>query len=343
MSHRPRTIGLAVAAALVAALTGCTAQPAAAPPAAGATAQPAVETRFACPTGGEVAALTAVPFTESSAGDATCAYRTAEDADISASITVTRGSTSKASTLSALRAAAVRRGERTADARPLSFDAFTATSGSSCTAWFPAPDGVLTSVTARRSGAERSAVCDLATAGATLVGTGTPKGSAPTVAVVASSRLAGSSTSTAAWPWRIATRVDARIDRLTASGYLRPSTATSFAGVAAKVPADSAAVVLVSGTAEAGESRLAVLTGATAALSAAAGRAPDARLVVVGPVDDGRTAPEERQALADGLRAAAKIAGARYLDPADLVASDGGGLDAVSDGIAAELRDVGID
>ena len=207
----------------------------------------------------------------------------------------------------------------TTDLPALSFDAFTASTAASCTAWFPAADGVPTSVTARRDGVTGSKECGIAGAVATLVGSGSSKASAPTVAVLAQKRLLGTATADATWPWRIGRDAGVRIDRLTGTGYLEPSSATSLTAAAAKVPTDSAAVVLVSGTAEAGASQLEVLSAATAALSAASGRAPKATLIVVGPVASSTTSYTELQSLRVDLQSAAKIAGAVYIDPSTVI------------------------
>uniref|UniRef100_UPI0035CBEA2A hypothetical protein n=1 Tax=uncultured Amnibacterium sp. TaxID=1631851 RepID=UPI0035CBEA2A len=325
----------AIGVAAVALLSGCTAQGTL--PATGTTAAPAAATRFACPSASEVAALTAVPLTASTTAASGCSYTTASDAPVATSVTVKHPGSG--ATLAALRLAAVSRGDRTADLRSLSFDAFTARTASSCTAWFTAPDGVATSVAARRSGGSGAAACSVAAATASLVGRGDPAGAARTVAVLAPQRLLGAMTAQAGWPWRIAGGSSLRIDRQVGTGYLRPAAATSFASLGAAVPRDSAAVVVVSGTAEAGAPRLEILEGVTTALSAIATRAPRAQVVVVGPVADASTPPADLAALRADLRTAAGIADVRYVDPAAAAAP---GLDALADEIAARLRAAGV-
>jgi hypothetical protein len=335
----------AVALTAVAVLTGCTAQPATAPEPV-ATAAPASQQRFACPTAAEVAALTATPFGSRTTTSRSCTYTTGADVDPAVSVAVQRLDADDHRTAAVLRYAALTGGDATADAAALGFDAFTASTRTSCTAWFPGPGGVLTSVTARRDGTAGGKSCDLATAIATLTGGDSASSStAPTVAVLAQRRLLGTATAGARWPFRIGRDAGARIDRLTGTGYLRPASSTSLAAAARRVPRDSAAVVLVSGTAEAGASRLQVLTAATEALSAAAARAPKAKLVVVGPVANGTIPPAELNALRVDLQSAAEIAGAVYLDPAAEVANASRpavALDAVADAVTAQLREAGV-
>lgn len=330
--------GIAVLVAATAVLlTGCTAQPGAVP-GAGTTARPAVETRFTCPAVTEVAALAAVPFTSATTRGGTCTYSTADDADVKAEVTV-RHPAASGSGLAAVRYAAVRRGARTADAPSLAFDAFTAATKQDCAAWFPASDGATTSVTAREDGRSGSSSCALATAVATLAGTATTT-DAPVVSVLAARRLLGTSTADASWPWRIGRDARVRIARTAATGYLRPSSAGSLASAAKKAPAGSAAIVFVTGTAEAGTPRLEILSDATAAFSAAAARAPKAKLIVVGPVSDGSASPDAVAALRLDLQAAANIAGARFVDPP--VGLDAAGtLDAVADQVSSALRSDG--
>ena len=331
-----RSAAAALAAVAIAVLAGCTAQPGTAP-ASGTTAAPASLQGFVCPTRAEVAGLTAVPFSAPTSSGKSCTYTTAADASTVGTVTLRHPAGASGATLSALRYAATGRGASTADARAIAFDAFTSTTKRDCTVWFPASDGVASSVTARQNGSSGSAACGVATAVATLAGSATPKAVAPTVAVIAPQTLLGAMTTAERWPWRLAQRSTARIDRLTGSGYLDPSSATSFATIAAGVPADSSAVVFVSGTAEAAASSLTVLRGATRALSAAATRAPKAQLIVVGPVSDGTVSYADVERLGVDLRAAAKIAGARYVEPTDPTTLTG-----VADEVAVVPRSTGV-
>ena len=331
-----RSAAAVLAAAAITVLAGCTAQPGTAP-ASGTTAAPASVQGFVCPTRAEVAGLTAIPFNDALPSGKSCTYTTAADASTVATVTLRHPAGASGETLSALRYAAIGRGASTADARAITFDAFTSTTKEDCTVWFPASDGVASSVTARRAGETGSEACGIATAVATLAGSATPKAAAPTVAVIAPRTLLGATTTTERWPWRIAQRTTARIDRLTGTGYLAPSSASSFATIAAGVPSDSSAVVFVTGTAEAGASTLAMLRGATSALSAAATRAPKAQLIVVRPVSDGTESYAEVERLGADLRAAAKIAGARYVDPTDPATTTG-----VADAVAVALRSTGV-
>ncbi|GAA2749545.1 hypothetical protein [Amnibacterium kyonggiense] len=338
-SVRPLTTA-AVLLAVAAVLTGCTARPGAAP-VTGPNAEPAASIRFTCPSAEEVAALTATPFTSEHAGADGCEYTTAADEGTAAARIEVRHPATTAATAATARVAAIERGDTTADLRSLGFDAFTAASERDCTAWFPAVDGVLTAVTAQRPGEKGTAACDLATAVATLAGASTRQGSAPTVAVIAADRLLGGATEAESWPWRIGSSIGARVDLATGTGYLRPSRATSLAGRASRIPADSAAAVFVSGTAEGRASRLEVLRAATAALSAAAARAPRARLVVVGPVAGPSADPDEVEELQVELRSAASIAGAQYIEPpAD--ASATATLRAVAASVGTALESAGV-
>lgn len=337
MTRPIRLTAALVAAAAIAVLSGCTAQPTPAP-AAGTTAAPASVQEFACPTRAEVAGLTAIPFSDSTSSGTSCTYTTGTDASTLATVTLRHPAGAASATLSALRYAAIGRGASTADARAIAFDAFTSTTRQDCSVWFSASDGVASSVTARRSGSSGSETCGIATAVATLAGSATPTASAaPVVAVIAPKTLLGTTTSTQRWPWRIAQQTPARIDRLTGTDYLDPSSASSFAKVAAGVPTDSAAVVFVSGTVEAGAPSLTLLRGATRALSVAATRAPRAELIVVGPVSDGSASYADIDRLSVDLQAAAKIAGARYVDPTSPATVTG-----VADEVAAALRAAGV-
>jgi hypothetical protein len=341
---RTRRAAIAVlAATAVAVLTGCTAPPTAAPT-SGSTAAPAAEQRFVCPPLAEVAALTATPFAERTAGSRACSYATGPDADPATTVTLQRAAADDRRTAAALRYDAIRRGSVTADVPALAFDAFTSSTAASCTAWFPGVGGVLTSVTARRAGVPGSKACDVATAVATLAGADADA-AAPTVAVLTQRRLLGTVTADAGWPFRIGRDAAVRIDRVATTGYLRPSSSTSLTAAARTIPRSSAAVVLVSGTAEAGSSRMEVLTAATTALSAAAARAPKADLIVVGPVADAATPSADLEALRVDLQSAATIAGAAYLDPtADLAdaAQPAVALDAVADAVTRQLRDADV-
>lgn len=338
---RPVRVAALVVGAL-ALLAGCTAQPAAAP-AAGTTARPAVVAGFVCPTPDDVAALTAVPFTAVDRAGATCTYSTADDAATAPTITVRHpaaGTVRGGGALAALRLAALRRGETTADAPRLAFDAFTATTKRGCTLWFPAADGVLTSVSARSASGVRA--CDLTTAVATLTGAASASSAAPVISVLADRRLLGTTTADAAWPWLLGRDAGVRIDRTVVDGYLPSTSSSSFTADAARVRADSAAVVFVSGTRELGASRLTVLRAATAAFSAAAGRAPKAELIVVGPVADAGSSPAEVAALRDDLQAAAAVAGARFIDPTAITPPAGGSaavLEAVAQQVTPAVRE----
>ena len=156
----PLRTGIAVLAAATAVLlTGCTAQPGGAP-GSGTAAEGAMMRRFTCPPMTEVAALTAVPFTEGTAGSTACTYSTAADADVSVAVTVRHPATAVSGrNLATLRYAAVRRGAETADAPQLALDAFTESTKRDCTTWFPADDGVVTSVTAHTDGRDGAKSC----------------------------------------------------------------------------------------------------------------------------------------------------------------------------------------
>ena len=342
-SSRLRTGLTALAAATAVLLVGgCTTQPGVVPK-PGTTAQRAMANRFTCPPMTEVAALAAVPFTAGKVGNTACTYSTAADADVSTVVTVSHPSpAANRRTLTALRYAAVRRGAETADAPRLALDAFTVTTKQDCTTWFTAGDGVVTSVAARTRGARGSASCTLSTTVATLAGTGAPRPAAPIVSVLAARRLLGTTTEDGSWPWRIGRDGGVRIVRTAASGYLRPSSSSSLARAATMIPASSAAVVFVTGTAEAGSSRIAILSDATAAFSAAASRAPHAKLIVVGPLFDGSQSPEAVSALRLDLQTAATIAEARFMNPADRGLGARAALDAVADQVSSALRSEGL-
>jgi hypothetical protein len=344
MNHALRGTAALLAAAAIAVLAGCTGAPSTTS-AVVSTAAPASVQRFACPTRAEVAGLTAVPFGESTSSGASCTYTTASDASTVATVTLRHPDGAADATLAALRYAAIGRGATTADARGIAFDAFTSTTKRDCTVSFTAADGAASAVTARRAGSGGAGSCAVATAVATLAGGASPKAPAPTVAVLAPRTLLGTTTSAQRWPWRIGRDAAVRVDRLTGTGYLDPASTGSFAKLASTVPADAAAVVFVSGTAEAGTPSLTVLRRATRALSAASGRAPKAELIVVGPISDGTVPFEQLAALRTDLQSVAKIAGARYVDPSTLAGGDGSAaavLAGVADGAAAALRSAGV-
>ncbi|MBW4042388.1 MAG: hypothetical protein HIU86_09720 [Acidobacteria bacterium] len=344
MNRRVRSVraALVLTVAVVTVLTGCAAQPGAAP-VARTTAKAASAHAFVCPELTEVAALTATPFSSRSAGAVACSYATGRDVIASSTVTVQRLTASDRRTAAALRYAAMRRGAVTADLPALSFDAFSASTSTGCAAWFPAADGVLTAVTARQDGRSGAEECGVADAVATLVGSGSATSSAPTVAVLAPRSLLGTATAGTSWPWRIGAGAGVRIDLATGSGSVTPSSPGSSTRAAAAIPTDSAAVVFVSGTADAGSSRLEMLTAVTAALSAASGRSPNAKLIVVGPVASGATSPAELTELRDDLRSAAAIAGAAYIDPAvDAASGPGEVLGSVADAVSTQLHGSGV-
>lgn len=90
----------------------------------------------------------------------------------------------------------------------------------------------------------------------------------------------------------------------------------TFVDAAQDLPKASRAVVVVGGAADAGATPLALARAASRALSDAAVRAPDARLVVVGPLyrPEG-VSTGQLTAVRDVLRTAAALAEATWIDP----------------------------
>lgn len=303
-------------------LAGCTGTPiGAAEPAAVA---PAAQQRFVCPPVDQVAGLTAMPFTMAKAAAGTCSYAAGTGAT-SATIVIrsaARPAAPRNETLSAFRfKVAEHAGTEVDDARQFSFDAFTARSrGGSCAVWLYGPDGVVTTVTAKRTGAGAARACVLAKAAAALVGTARARTgalAAPIVGVVGPASLR-SNGFTERWTSQAAHELDIRIDRVAggSAGYLagtKPAAAT-YLRAAGKVDPASSTVVFVGDASDAGGDRLDVLRAATRTFAVATSRAPRAKLVVVGPVPVGTPSPAVL-ALRDDLRTAAEVAGATWVDP----------------------------
>lgn len=326
---RSRALGALVATAALVGLAGCTAAPAAPTPAASATPQ-----RFTCPSADEVGALTAIAL-ERTIEHGDCTYTSTGDGPrISIGMQhPARSAEAPVASLAVARQAALDRDAITVtDAREFSFDAFTTQSiDGTCTAWVIAGDGVVTAVTARQDGVTAARSCALTRSAVLLLGTATTRlgaAAAPTMSVVAAQRSARVKGSTDLWTTRLAQSVRVRVDRIPAAGtgYL-PASASgpdTFVGAAARVDPSSAVVVVVSGAADVGADRLQVERAASQAYSAAAARAPRAHLIVVGPTS-ALPPSVDVLALRDDLRAAARLAGAAFVDPiADRWSTAGG-------------------
>lgn len=121
----------------------------------------------------------------------------------------------------------------------------------------------------------------------------------------------------ARWTSIVADRLRVSVPLLAArgTGYAVGSTADDrLAGLAARIPRNTRAVVFFGGGNDTGADRLALLKGATRAFAAARSAAPSATLVVIGPVSAG-TPPARLLLVRDALSSAAAIAHARFVDP----------------------------
>lgn len=118
------------------------------------------------------------------------------------------------------------------------------------------------------------------------------------------------------WPATAATQLDARMTVLggRASGYTTGGAGT-FVRQAGTVDAASRVVVFVGGVRDAGAGQFALLKAATRAYAAATARAPNTRLVVVGPAWPTADPPRSVRVVTDALQRSAALAEATWVDP----------------------------
>lgn len=107
---------------------------------------------------------------------------------------------------------------------------------------------------------------------------------------------------------------------VTGSGYTKTGPDASAGGStfvqrAEQVSATSRVVVFIGGLNDRTSSSLALIKAATAAYADARTAAPDARIVVVGPIWPTATPPADVTQERTTLRSAAKVAGATWVDP----------------------------
>lgn len=142
----------------------------------------------------------------------------------------------------------------------------------------------------------------------------------PLIAVVGDRDLmqgAGVS-ATRRWPALVQDAVGGDLVQLASPGmgYLaRGTSGGTFRDQIARIPKAADVVLFVSGTTDAGADTLSVLKSATAAYSAAAARAPHARIAVIGPALVAKAADAQLANLRRSLRLAAETAGVRWVDP----------------------------
>ena len=157
----------------------------------------------------------------------------------------------------------------------------------------------------------------LVTPGATR----TPANSGPVVAIIGDDYTAGpTSTTGAQWTTLLQKNLGVQVVPLAAdsSGYLRSpalGAERTFSALAAGVPENARLVLFVGGGNDTGESSLAEQRAVVNAVGAARTQAPQARVVIAGPLAPSGRAPASLGAVRDSIRTAATASGARFVDP----------------------------
>ena len=120
------------------------------------------------------------------------------------------------------------------------------------------------------------------------------------------------------WPALAQASLGTNVTTLAApgSGYVkRGEGQRTFVERAAEIPEDAQVVVFMGGSNDAGVSSAALAHAATTAFSAVNERAPNARIVVIGPVAAGPATYDELFTVTRALEASAAVAHARWVDP----------------------------
>lgn len=145
--------------------------------------------------------------------------------------------------------------------------------------------------------------------------------SLPIVSVVGDQFTSGTSADSgtkAEWPALLgaAAKADVKTIAAAGAGYVAAGEGgATLVSEAAKVDPASKVVVLFGGANDQSSSPLSLAKAATKAISAAGTRAPDAKIVVVGPASALATPPQSLLTVRDTLKSAASIGHASWVDP----------------------------
>ena len=150
--------------------------------------------------------------------------------------------------------------------------------------------------------------------------TPTPAATGPAVAVIGDGTVSTAATGLTAgerWPTLLQSLLFGTVTSSASgsSGYATGATDSTFVARAQKVRASSDVVVFFGGADDAAVSALSLAKAATSAYAAAAEQAPDAEIVVVGPVLSGGTSAADLTRIRQSLRSAARISKATWVDP----------------------------
>ena len=149
-----------------------------------------------------------------------------------------------------------------------------------------------------------------------------PVTSGPSVAVIGDGVVTRAATGVSAddrWPALLQSAISGTVTRFAAEGrgYVTVGAGSTFAAQAAKVPASADVVLFFGGAADADVSALSLAKAATTAIAAATERAPEARIVVIGPAFAAGASSADLSRIANTLRSAASITNAGWVDPID--------------------------
>ncbi|HET6824490.1 MAG TPA: SGNH/GDSL hydrolase family protein [Amnibacterium sp.] len=175
----------------------------------------------------------------------------------------------------------------------------------------------------------------------------------PVVTIIGDAASGASSASTA-WPALVAKQLKVTVRPSAAAGegwIAKGQGGATFVTDAAKVPPTSTVVVFFGGASDQKQTALAVVSAEGKALADVHKRAPQAKIVVVGPVSTAAKAPQPLLRVRDAERTAAQAAKVRFVDPiaakwfsgqAGVVGADGTptakGQKLIADALAAVLQ-----
>lgn len=164
---------------------------------------------------------------------------------------------------------------------------------------------------------------------------------APIVAVIGDGYSSGSSMNSGPqtlWTTKVAKDLGVQVQQLAVidTGYLTSNSTSSspstMADRASKVDKNASVVVFFGGSSDVGIDTATLESTALAAFTTAKKRAPNAKLIVIGPARTGSVAPSTVRADRDAIHAAATAAHATWIDPiadgwfpsgSSLIGSDG--------------------
>lgn len=151
--------------------------------------------------------------------------------------------------------------------------------------------------------------------------TPTPDPTGPVVAVIGDAGVSQAASSVSAgqrWTSVLESGLDGQVSTIASAGMgyaSKGGSGQTFVQAAAKAPANADVVVFFGGAADSQVSALSVAKAVTDAISAAKQRAPEAKVVVVGPAFSGGLSPADLTTLRNTERNAASIAKVTWVDP----------------------------